>query len=1027
MQLPQPFIRLALTVDVDRLRSEIAQFAPTDWRDHPQGHPGNSALPLVSRRGQATDDGVAGPMAPTPHLARCPYVRQVLAALNAPLGRTRLMRLDEGAEATSHVDANYYWSQRVRVHIPIVTTPGVRFFCGDAETHMAAGEVWIFDTWREHNVLNPPGIQRIHLVADTVGSEAFWALTRDPARPPSPIAYIPGNVPPLTMETVNFPVVMSPYEFDSIWASLRNDAAAANPGSPPIIAAIDAEMRGVQLDWRAAWAAYGAAPEGWPKYAALLRTLNAIADRHIGTVNLANGVDLAQFIQSSLIPSLHSPELASGGDTTKSVPDLGQQRSTKPVAPALPTRNVPPTESVKPSIARPLIILCAPRSGSTLLFESLASCSPDFYSVGNESHIQIEGIAPLKPANRGFDSNVLDAVDATPEINAELRAGFLTAARDRDDDPPRAGSVAVRLLEKTPKNALRVKFLRAVFPDALFLYLWREPEETLASLIEGWRSGLFVMYPNLPGWSGPPWSYLLVPGWRELAGRPIAEIVANQWRTTQEHLLRDLADIPPQNVRALDFADFLADPDRTLRAICEYAGVTYDHPPPADLPLSMHTLTPPARDKWRQHEDALAPLMPALLPIAQQAREFVAARKLQARPMGDASPSHRLPGADMPQPVSPPVGRAAAASAVDSPVPPSDDPGFASMYTDNLPEILRQLGITVFATNYQGGKLIAARHDGNTVNAHFLDFDKPMGLAVDRNQLFIGTQTGIREFRNVPGAARYLTPPNRNDAVYVFRNYYVTGNIDIHEMALGANNECWFVNTRFSCLCTLDRDHSFRPRWRPRFISGLSPHDRCHLNGVAMMNGQPRWLTALSATDTKEGWRANKRDGGVLLDYESRDIIVRGLSMPHSPRWYRNRLWMLESGRGILAIVDLASGKLQTVARVPGFARGLDFVGPLAFIGLSQLRETNPFTDIVMTEDNADRRSGVWVVNIETGQTIAILKFGGAVQEIFDVQTVQGVLFPEIIDEANEVAHTTYVLPDDAFKDVRPVAPETTS
>ncbi len=144
-------------------------------------------------------------------------------------------------------------------------------------------------------------------------------------------------------------------------------------------------------------------------------------------------------------------------------------------------------------------------------------------------------------------------------------------------------------------------------------------------------------------------------------------------------------------------------------------------------------------------------------------------------------------------------------------------------------------------------------------------------------------------------------PPNRNDAVYVFRNYYVTGNIDIHEMALGANKECWFVNTRFSCLCTLDRDHSFRPRWRPRFISGLSPEDRCHLNGVAMMNDQPRWLTALSATDTKEGWRANKKDGGVLLDYESRDVIARGLSMPHSPRWYRDRLWVLESGRGIPA------------------------------------------------------------------------------------------------------------------------------
>ena len=936
------------------------------------------------------------------------------------------MRLEAGAEATPHVDANYYWSQRVRVHIPVVTTPGVRFLCGDAETHMAPGEVWIFDTWRQHNVLNPPGTQRIHLVADTVGSDAFWGWTRDPGRPPSLIAYDPAKDPSLMMETINFPVVMSPYEFNAIWAGLRDDAAAANAESPltEVIGAIDAEVRRVQLDWRAAWAAHGDASEGWPRYAALIRALGAIADRHMGMVRLANGVDLAHFIQTSLIPSLHSPQLASSGRAAGLVSEAGQPRSAKPVAGA--ASFLPPIASAKPSIVRPLIILCAPRSGSTLLFESLVSCSPDFYSVGNESHEQIEGIAALKPASRGFDSNVLNASDATPEISAVLLARFLAAARDRDGRPSPASALSLRLLEKTPRNALRVSFMRAVFPDALFLYLWREPEESLASLIEGWRSGRFVTYPRLPGWPGLPWSYVLFPGWQKLAGRPIEEIVTAQWRTTQEHLLRDVADIPSQHVRALNFADFLADPDMTLRAICDFAGVTYDRSPPADLPLSQHTVTPPARDKWRRYEGRLAPWLPALVPVAEQARTFVSARKLAAPPATDDLQSLSRPEAVLPDTAALRQGSSAARAVADS-APPSDAPGLAGVYTDNLAAILGQLGITLFVTNFQGGKLIAVRRDGNTVNTHFLDFDKPMGLAVDRNRIFIGTQTGIREFRNVPGTARHLVPQHRNDAVYVFRNYYVTGNIDIHEMALDANKECWFVNTRFSCLCTLDRDYSFQPRWRPRFISGLSPEDRCHLNGVAMMNGQPRWLTALSATDTKEGWRANKKDGGVLLDYESCDVIARGLSMPHSPRWYRDRLWVLESGRGALAVVDLASGKLQTVARVPGFARGLDFVGPLAFIGLSQLRETNAFTDIASTEDNADKKSGVWVVNIDTGETIAILKFGDAVEEIFAVQAVRGILFPEIIDEANEVAHTTYLLPDEAIKDVRFVAPETAS
>src|SRR5262249_48103152 len=162
------------------------------------------------------------------------------------------------------------------------------------------------------------------------------------------------------------------------------------------------------------------------------------------------------------------------------------------------------------------------------------------------------------------------------------------------------------------KNALRVPFLAEVFPRASFLYLWREPEESLASLIEGWQSGRFVMYPDLPGWPGPPWSYLLVPGWRELAGPPLAEIVAAQWGIAQEALLDDLGAIPGDRVRALRLSDFVADPLRSLEAICAFAGVALDRPPPLELPLSAHTVSPPRPDKWRSHERELAPLLPAL-------------------------------------------------------------------------------------------------------------------------------------------------------------------------------------------------------------------------------------------------------------------------------------------------------------------------------------------------------------------------------------------------------------------------------
>ena len=1022
MQLSQPFIRLSLTVDADRLRTEIEQFGPEDWRDHPQGHPGNSALPLVARRGQSQDDGVAGAMGATPHLARCPYVKQVLAALGVPLGRTRLMRLAAGAEATSHVDTNYYWSQRVRVHIPIVTSPGVRFLCGDAETHMGPGEVWLFDTWRPHNVLNSSGAERIHLVADTVGSSAFWAMARDSGPNSSAIPYVPGVDPPLTLESINFSIVMSPYEFGTIWAGWLADAKTANTDSAAI-AAIDSEVRQVQLDWRATWAAHGEAPEGWPIFVDLIRTLQMIATRHLGAIKLANRQDLARLIQISLIPSLHSPNLAGSGILSGYIPDLGQEPANAVAAAGLQSTEAIPRRSGRPSITRPLIILCAPRSGSTLLFERLAACSPDWFTVGNESHVQIEGIDSLKPEGRGFDSNVLNASDATREITADLHARFLSSLRDRDGRRPSFGSDKLRLLEKTPKNALRIRFLRSIFPDARFLYLWREPEESLASMIEGWKSEQFLTYPELPGWPGPKWSYLLVPGWRELAGIPLQEVVAAQWRITQERLLLDMAGIAPEAIRALSFADFLAYPEQSLRAICDFAGVKFDRSPPTNLPFSMHTLTPPAPDKWRRHEDELAPLLPALLPIVHQARQFVAARKLPVEPISVDSQARSQQEGLPPQASTSNRSAVAAGPAADILAPPSDASQFASVNTDNLPEILRQLNISLLVTNYQGGNLIAIRADGASINSHFAHFAKPMGLTVSRDRLMIGTETGIREFRNIPEVAKRLVPPSRNDGVYVYRKHHVTGNINIHEMALGTDNECWFVNTRFSCLCTLDVESSFRPRWRPGFISGLSPEDRCHLNGLAMVNGQPRWLTALGATDGARGWRANTKDGGVVIDYATRDVIVRGLSMPHSPRWYRNQFWILESGRGSLATIDLATGKVTTVARLPGFTRGLDFVGPLAFVGLSQLRETNPLTDIPIAEENVERMSGVWVVNIETGETIAILKFGDAVQEIFAVQAVPGVQFPELVDEDEELLQTIYALPDEAYKDIRFVAP----
>lgn len=349
------------------------------------------------------------------------------------------------------------------------------------------------------------------------------------------------------------------------------------------------------------------------------------------------------------------------------------------------------------------------------------------------------------------------------------------------------------------------------------------------------------------------------------------------------------------------------------------------------------------------------------------------------------------------------------------PDPPST---LKSVYTTNFPTILEQLGISLVVSTYQAGKVILVRQEDGQLNTHFRNFNKPMGIAVDQQRLTIGGTNTVWYFRNMPAVAPKLEPAGKHDAAYLARQIHVTGDIDIHELTWGTD-DLWLVNTRFSCLCTLDPDHSFHPRWRPHFVSALSPEDRCHLNGLAMVDGQPKYVTALGATDARGEWRENKRDGGILMDVPTNEIVLRGLSMPHSPRWYRNQLWVLESGEGSLAVIDLATATWETVAELPGFTRGIDFYGPLAFIGLSQIRESSTFNNLPIIDrlQQNKRTCGVWVVNVETGETVALLRFEAGVQEIFAVNVLPA-RYPEMLDFGDKLLAHSYVLPDDALGDV---------
>jgi hypothetical protein len=268
---------------------------------------------------------------------------------------------------------------------------------------------------------------------------------------------------------------------------------------------------------------------------------------------------------------------------------------------------------------RPIVLVSTPRSGSTFLYETLEQ-APHLFTTGQESHWLIEDMPGLSPPQRGWTSNRLDGEDATPERAAAITSEFYRQLRDRDGNRPQG---PVRMLEKTPKNSLRVPFFDAIWPDSRFVYLYRDVRETLASMMEAWASGGFRTYPQLPGWTGYPWSMVLVPGWRKLIGRPLPEIVAHQWAAATDMLVADLQAIPEERVRALSYERFKADPQAEVELLAGSLDLSWDRQLGSALPLSKVTVSPPRPDKWRRLEPAIEAVFPIVEAADSKARNFL--------------------------------------------------------------------------------------------------------------------------------------------------------------------------------------------------------------------------------------------------------------------------------------------------------------------------------------------------------------------------------------------------------------------
>jgi uncharacterized protein (TIGR03032 family) len=283
-----------------------------------------------------------------------------------------------------------------------------------------------------------------------------------------------------------------------------------------------------------------------------------------------------------------------------------------------------------------------------------------------------------------------------------------------------------------------------------------------------------------------------------------------------------------------------------------------------------------------------------------------------------------------------------------------------------------------------------------------------LGVSADGSSFVLATQYQIHRFDNVLTTAD--ARDDGVDAIYAPHAAWVTGDVDAHDVAVGSDGRPLFVNTLFSCVATVSDGHSFRPLWAPPFISQLAPEDRCHLNGFAVEDGTVRYATAVSRSDVADGWRDRRRDGGVVIDVVSGDIVAQRLSMPHSPRLYRERLWLLNSGAGEFGYVDVQSGRFEAVAFCPGYARGIAFSGDHAVIGLSLPRDNRTFSGLALDDAlrarDAEPRCGLIVVDINSGNVVGWVRIEGLVRELYDVAFLANFRRPLLIGfKGDDIRH----------------------
>lgn len=329
---------------------------------------------------------------------------------------------------------------------------------------------------------------------------------------------------------------------------------------------------------------------------------------------------------------------------------------------------------------------------------------------------------------------------------------------------------------------------------------------------------------------------------------------------------------------------------------------------------------------------------------------------------------------------------------------------------------LAEANCSLAVTTYQAGKLLLIGWDGQRPTLNARHFPRAMGIDCHEGSLALATDSEVRLFRQASLLTEDLLPdqPGRYDALYLEQAIFHTGDVFSHDLAF-TDQGLMFVNTRFSCIATVSADYHFEPVWKPSFIDTIVPGDLCHLNGLAVHHGRLQTVTALGRSDTPGGWREQKAGGGIVIDTASSEIVLSGLAMPHSPRWYRDELWVLNSGQGDLLRVSQDSGQADVVCHLPTYLRGLAFHGDTAIVGLCKIREKKVFGGLPIEREAEQLLCGIALVDLTRGNCLGTFEFTAGVEEIYDIRVLPGIGRATIYDREHPLTEGAFTAPEFSY------------